>query len=153
MAKWKRIVIHCSASSWGSVAEVRKWHIEGNGWVDIGYQYLVSNGQIRPDYYLPASNGSLEIGRQIDGDNIVESGEQGAHAYGYNSDSIGICLIGNDQFTVDQISKLIELVVNLMNRFEIQLENVVRHYELDPRKTCPNIEMDSFRKLLKGVKL
>ncbi len=152
MRKWKRIIIHCSDSLWGSAPEIRKWHSDpkpkGNGWKDIGYQYVIDNGVIKHDYYLGCMNGAIEVGRPIDGDIIAESSEKGAHAYGYNSNSIGICMIGKDKFTPNQIGKLIDLVSDLMVKFEIELENVLGHYELDPRKTCPNIDMSSFRNLL-----
>ncbi len=152
MSDWKRIVLHCSDSHWGSAPEIRKWHSDpkpkGNGWSDIGYQYVIDNGKIKPNYYLDCMNGAVEIGRPIDGDMIAESGEKGAHAYGYNSDSIGVCLVGKERFTPAQMGKLIDLVSDLMTKFEIEAENVLGHYELDPRKTCPNIDMDAFRKLL-----
>lgn len=148
MHEWKRIIIHCSDSSWGSVPEIRDWHINGNGWSDIGYQYVIDNGKINANYYLDCMNGSIEIGRAIDGDMIAESSEKGAHAYGYNSDSIGVCLVGKDNFTPNQMGKLIDLVSDLMIKFKIESENVLGHYELDPKKTCPNIDMDAFRKLL-----
>lgn len=152
MAKWKRIVIHCSDSYWGSAPEIRNWHVNGNGWADIGYHYVINNGKIRPDYYLDSINGAVEIGRQIDGDQIVESNEKGAHAYGYNSDSIGVCLIGEEKFTQFQIGTLFDLIPDLMIKLKISQENVVGHYELDPRKTCPNLDMDAFRKLLGRIK-
>lgn len=150
MIEWKRIVVHCSDSSWGSSPEIRKWHLD-RGWADIGYQYVIDNGKIKPDYYLDCMNGSVEVGRPIDGDMIVESGEKGAHAYGYNSDSIGICLIGKEIFTPAQMAALFGLVSDLMAKFKIEAENVVGHYELDPKKTCPNLDMESFRKLLNKV--
>lgn len=151
MKKWKRIVIHISDSSWGSANEIRKWHVDGNGWSDIGYQYVINNGKIKPNYYLDSMNGAVEIGRPIDGDMEAESNEKGAHAYGYNSDSIGICLIGKDKITHAQIGALFDLVSDLMLKFKIQHENVVGHYELDPRKTCPNFDMVSFRNLLTKI--
>lgn len=135
--------------------EVKKWHTDpkpkGNGWADIGYHYVIPNGQIKPDYYLDSMNGAVEMGRPIDGDMIVEAGEQGAHAYGYNSDSIGVCLIAKDKITPYQIGGLIILVSDLMEKFEISLENVVGHYELDPKKTCPNIDMKAFRTILELI--
>ena len=149
--KWKRIVVHCSDSNWGSAPEIRDWHVNGNGWADIGYQYVVNNGKIKADYYLDCMNGSIEIGRPIDGDMLAESGEKGAHAYGYNSDSIGICLVGKNKFSPNQIGKLIDLISDLMIKFKIESANVMGHYELDPKKTCPNIDMDAFRKILTGI--
>lgn len=139
MQNWRRIVIHCSDSFWGSEPEIRKWHTDpkpnGNGWANIGYQYIINNGKIRPDYYLDSMNGAIEIGLPIDGDMRPESSEIGAHAYGYNSDSIGICLIGKDHFTPAQFGTLVDLVTDLMVKFEIQIDYVLGHYELNPKKT------------------
>jgi len=45
------IIIHCTdtPSSWGAnltpqqqVAEIKRWHVEGNGWKDIGYHYVIT---------------------------------------------------------------------------------------------------------------
>ena len=46
----KEIIIHCSATREGqdiSVDTIRKWHVEGRGWSDIGYHlYVDINGEI-----------------------------------------------------------------------------------------------------------
>ena len=62
-----RIVLHCSATPEGkdySVETIRDWHVNGRGWSDIGYHYV-----IRLD-------GSVELGRPID--------KIGAHVKGHN---------------------------------------------------------------------
>jgi len=151
MIKWKRIIIHCSDSLWGNAAEIREWHVKGNNWSDIGYHYVINNGHIRPSLYLSAFDGSIEIGRQIDEDQWAEAEEVGAHAYGFNSDSIGICLIGKDLFTSCQIATLFSLLSDLVKAFDISSDNVIGHYEIEPRKTCPNIDIESFRNILKKV--
>jgi N-acetyl-anhydromuramyl-L-alanine amidase AmpD len=72
----KRIIIHCSATSPDAdigADEIRQWH-KDKGWSDIGY-----HGVIR-------RNGALENGRPIE--------KKGAHAKGYNDDSLGYCLAG-----------------------------------------------------------
>jgi len=148
MHEWKRIIIHCSDSEFGSASEIRGWHINGNGWSDIGYHYVINNGSIKTSFYLESFNGSLEIGRIIDGDKFAEENEKGAHAYGFNSDSIGICLIGKDRFTPKQMGVLFSLVFDLMQAFNIEVENVIGHYELDARKSCPNINMKELRSML-----
>lgn len=157
MKTWKKIVIHCSASFWGSAPEIRKWHTDpkpkGNGWSDIGYHYVIDNGFLRPGFMLGSFDGSIEVGRQLDGDQFAEKEEMGAHAYGFNRDSIGICLVGKDSFTAKQMSSLLSLVNDLQNHYEISSENVVGHYELDPKKTCPNINMSSFRDILKTIEV
>ena len=73
----KKIIIHCSATKEGqdiSVENIRYWHVEENGWSDIGYHFIVD------------INGFLHEGRDID--------IQGAHTKGENKDSVGICYIG-----------------------------------------------------------
>jgi hypothetical protein len=48
----RRHIIHCSASTQGDVAEIRRWHL-ARGWNDIGYHFV-----IRPD-------GEVEVGRML----------------------------------------------------------------------------------------
>ncbi len=39
-----KIIIHCSATPEGrnfTVDEIRDWHVNGNGWSDIGYHYVI----------------------------------------------------------------------------------------------------------------
>jgi hypothetical protein len=146
LANWKRIIIHCSDSPYGNTNVIRDWHVNGNGWDDIGYHYTILNGMIGPRFYLRICDGSIEAGRPIDGDNIIENGEKGAHAYGYNSNSIGICLIGKDKFTPNQLHSLALLINELKKRFDI--EEILGHYEVDPKKTCPNLDMDMIRYLI-----
>ena len=46
----REIILHCSATrpDWmqgrsfaDQVAEIRRWHVQGNGWRDIGYHHLI----------------------------------------------------------------------------------------------------------------
>lgn len=70
------IVVHCSASQplhRIDAAEIRRWHKE-RGFLDIGYHYVIK------------ANGDLENGRDLT--------KAGAHANGFNANSIGICLVG-----------------------------------------------------------
>ncbi len=72
------IVIHCSATKPDvdiGVKEIRKWHkAKKPPWDDIGYHIV---------YRL---NGHREFGRPFD--------VPGAHVYGYNHKSLGLCYIG-----------------------------------------------------------
>ena len=77
MRDLNRIILHCSATKEGqdfSAATIRGWHVNGRGWRDIGYHWV-----IRLD-------GSIEVGRPLD--------EKGAHTKGHNKDSVGVCYIG-----------------------------------------------------------
>ena len=57
MRKIDEIIIHCAATPEGknfTVAQIRDWHVNGNGWKDIGYHYVI---------YL---DGSVHKGRPIE---------------------------------------------------------------------------------------
>ena len=77
MRDLNRIILHCSATREGkdfSVDTIREWHVNGRGWSDIGYHWV-----IRLD-------GSIEVGRPLE--------KSGAHTKGHNKDSVGVCYIG-----------------------------------------------------------
>ena len=44
MRSINEIIIHCSATREGqdiSVDTIKKWHVEGRGWSDIGYHFYI----------------------------------------------------------------------------------------------------------------
>ena len=100
------IVIHCLATEAGkdySLGVVDRWH-RMRGFRKIGYHFLVH------------IDGSIDIGRLLQ--------EIGAHAKGYNRNSIGICYVGGlrngrawDTRTVAQIHALRALVAALQSMF------------------------------------
>lgn len=76
--------IHCSDTPPGmdiGAAEIRDWHVNGNGWSDIGYHFVIRR------------DGTVEPGRDRDHDGDIWE-EIGAHVAGHNTTSIGICLVG-----------------------------------------------------------
>lgn len=155
MNKLDWIIIHISDSTFGSAREIRRWHLD-KGWKDIGYHFVIDNGQILPDFYLPALNGSIEIGRQLDADAFVEDNEIGAHALGYNANSLGICIVGKKEWTVSQEASAVRLCRQLMRQFTIPQSHVLGHCETESGKkegkTCPDYPMEVFRaKLISEV--
>ena len=72
----------------------------------------------------------------------------GAHVRGFNAHSLGICVIGKERFTGEQFNTLVDLVTDLQSSFPDIKDNIVGHYELDDKKTCPNFNMDWFRNQL-----
>lgn len=140
----RKIVIHCSASDFGTAAMIDRWHKEF-GWDMIGYHRVIGNGHSDAGRrYEPKLDGRVEMGRILT--------VQGAHAKrgGHNADSIGICLIGNWQFTDRQLNKALpDLLFELCEKYKLTSEDVVGHYELDDTKTCPNIAMDGYRDFLR----
>lgn len=151
MRKIKYIYIHHSDSEWGTAREIDKWHKE-KGWSGIGYHFVIGNGiptyeDLKAGRVLKSAIGHIEYGRPLDLDKDLEDNEIGAHIYGKNSESIGICLIHkNKPYKEEMLINLAMLVKELMVTFDVSLENVLGHYESDSKKPdCPGIEMNSFR--------
>ena len=132
--KIEHIIIHCSATppdmDIGAV-EIRCWHTDlppkGNGWADIGYHYIIRR------------DGVVEKGRD---DSVV-----GAHARPWNSNSIGVCLVGgiakdgtsDDNFTDAQRASLKTLIENLTSAYPHS--DVIGHRDVPGvNKDCPSFD-------------
>jgi hypothetical protein len=92
------IVMHHAAASSCTVEDIHRWHLS-NGWIGIGYHYFVRK------------DGSVYRGRP---ENAV-----GAHAYGENRHTVGICFEGNfESETMPDAQKQsgIELVADIKSR-------------------------------------
>jgi N-acetyl-anhydromuramyl-L-alanine amidase AmpD len=128
------IIVHCSATHpdwmegetlWQKRQEIRRWHVDRNGWSDIGYHWLIDR------------NGQGVQGR--------EWTRQGAHVRGHNRGTIGICLIGghgsdsrddfSDHFTPEQDEALRAKIEELRRMFP-SIERVAGHNEF-AAKACP----------------
>ena len=133
------IVVHCADTPDDkdfSAADIDRWHKErgfrrNTTMVDrdhpldhIGYHYVITR------------SGDREFGRQLK--------EVGAHARGHNTNSIGICLIGREQFTPDQLNELRHLIDTLQYSVAENsgsITSIVGHCDLDSKKTCPNFDV------------
>lgn len=142
-ANVKNIIIHITDSYYGTVEIVDKWH-KDRGWNEIGYHYLITNcfrTHLDWDLKTPAihSDGVIHEGRPKD---VV-----GAHAKGNNYKSIGVALVGKGgAFTSKQLHSARDLCLDLLTEFPI--EKILGHYEVTNQKTCPDIDMDRFRKFI-----
>lgn len=152
MNKISHIIIHCSDSEFGNAALIREWHL-ARGFKDIGYHLVVLNGWTAKGIFNGNLNGKVEHGRPIGDDDILTGEEIGAHCLGYNQTSIGVCLIGKSRFTGEQRETARGLLYPLMYKYDIPLENVLGHCETksgcDEGKTCPNMDMNEFRRRIK----
>lgn len=113
--KTDTIILHHRAGN-GDVESIDRTH-KGNGWTCIGYHFYVRK------------DGSIYRGRQED--------TVGAHAYGSNSTSIGICAEGNFETDImgdAQKQAIIELVNYLKNKYGIT--KVIRHKDVNAT-ACP----------------
>ena len=124
-----KIIVHCSATREGqeiNTETIRKWHVDGNGWSDIGYHFCI------------LLDGTIDIGRPIE--------RSGAHTIGENKNSIGICYIGGveldgktpkDTRTDNQKLSLLNLIKVLK---EIYPEVVVHGHRDFSNKACPSFD-------------
>ncbi len=138
----RKIIIHCSDSTFGDVPQIRSWHTmpppRGRGWKDIGYHWVVLNGQITPKVsYQPGMDGVIQAGRP--------EAEIGAHCEGHNADSIGICLVGIREFTEHQMDALCTFLVVVLKKYGLKVTDVYGHHEFNPGKACPNLDMAEVR--------
>jgi len=126
-----RITIHCSATPNGircPADTIRKWHVDDNGWSDIGYHMI-----IQPD-------GEVERGRSLN--------RQGAHVSGDNENNIGICLIGTDKFTLHQFNSLRTNLQTICMTYGVPRWAIYMHNQFPSAiaqgKSCPNIPINLF---------
>ena len=121
------LIIHCSdtpdTENIGA-SELHEMHL-GFGWNGIGYHKIINkNGLIengRPEYW------------------------QGAHTYGKNHESIGICLIGKNEFTSEQFNSLKIILNKLLLKYP--KAKIRGHCEtIKTNKTCPNFDVQNWVK-------
>lgn len=112
----KLIIDHHAEASNCSLQDIDSWHKQ-RGWVGCGYHFLVRK------------DGSVYRGRP--------ENAEGAHCYGYNSCSIGVCFEGNymeDSMPQEQKQAGIELHKYLMEKY--QLDRIEPHRALY-NTSCP----------------
>lgn len=125
------IILHCSATREGqdiSTNTIRKWHVDGRGWRDIGYHFVV------------LLDGTVEAGRPIE--------MSGAHTKGRNKTTIGICYIGGvekdgktakDTMNHGQEKATLNLIAVLR---AIYGDVPVSGHNKYAAKACPSFEVD-----------
>lgn len=124
-----KIIVHCSATREGQhidVDTIRDWHVNGRGWSDIGYHYVV---------YL---DGTIVPGRPEE--------RVGAHTKGENKTSIGVCYIGGveedgktpkDTRTPEQQAALSALLLELKS---VYCDAIIHGHRDFANKACPSFD-------------
>lgn len=134
MRRISNIVVHCSDSdnlAHDDIGVIKRWHTKERGFNDVGYHEFIR------------SDGNLQLGRPYY--------KAGAHVKGHNTYSLGICLHGKNIFSKKQMDSLYQSLVNKIDSFDLSIEDIKGHYELDNKKTCPNLDMVEIRKNLKEM--
>jgi len=113
------LVVHCSDTPDDEPITARDIHAMhlGFGWHGVGYHRVINrDGRIeqgRPDYWI------------------------GAHVYGHNEISLGVCLIGRTNFTDAQFQSLETILLEWKEQHPTA--EVVGHCDFEyTDKTCPN---------------
>lgn len=122
------LVVHCADTPDDrdiDAAEIHRWHTEERGWSGIGYHAVIKR------------DGTIENGRPLYW--------SGAHVKGHNSHSLGVCLIGEVNFTPAQYASLSSLLKSWNSQHPGS--RVVGHCDLDSRKTCPNFDVKEWWRL------
>lgn len=135
------IVIHHTASNEKTHTweEIRQWHLN-KGWRDIGYHY----GVVFDD-------GEWKVKAGRDETTI------GAHAKGFNMNSIGIAVEGNyetDDLPEEAFTLLRALCANICARMNLNAKKVIKgHRELPYPTACPgkNMPLDRLRDAVAGT--
>jgi N-acetylmuramoyl-L-alanine amidase len=129
------IVIHCSATPASmdiGAKEIDRWH-RAKGWFKIGYHFVIRR------------DGTIEHGRELN--------EIGAHAYGVNDRSIGICVVGGvakdgktteENYTASQWVTLEKLVTELEEQFP--QAKTVGHRDVTPGRDCPCFDVATWNR-------
>ena len=129
MRKIDKIIVHCSATREGQdipVETIKKWHVEGRGWSDIGYHFYIE------------LDGTIKKGRDIQ--------EIGAHCSKNNRSSIGICYCGGveadgktpkDTRTPEQKESLLNVLKTLKAMFP---ESTIYSHNEFANKACPSFD-------------
>lgn len=127
------ISVHCAATPEGrdiKIDTINTWHVD-RGFDEVGYHYVI---------YL---DGTIVEGRDIL--------KVGAHVRGHNRNSIGICYIGGtdksgnpkDTRTTEQLQAMEELVVRLINEYDIVAIKGHNDYP-NVNKACPSFDVGSW---------
>ena len=132
MRQINKIIVHCSATREGQdipVETIKKWHIEGRGWSDIGYHFYID------------IHGKIQKGRDI--------AKIGAHCKGQNRNSIGLCYCGGveadgktpkDTRTDEQKDALLAVLRTLKAMYP---EAIIHSHNDYANKACPSFDATS----------
>ena len=135
MRQIKSIILHCTATKEGkdySVDTIRKWHLQ-RGFSDIGYHYVIH------------IDGTIEAGRA--------SERVGEHCVGQNKNSIGIVYVGGldskckpeDTRTPEQKQSLYKLIFELLDKYNLTVNDVYTHNYFNKLKACPCFSNEQLR--------
>ena len=136
--KIAKLVIHHTASSRDNttIEQIDAWH-------KLRWPDFRSSLGFWVGYHIVIGKDWIKQTRSYD--------EDGAHCYGFNADSIGICLTGNfetEQPNAYQLDQLRKLVLTLLGQYGLQEKDIYLHRDLTAT-ACPgkNITKENLHNL------
>lgn len=149
MREIKEIFIHHSNSNFGNSRMIDEWH-KNQGDKGIGYHFVVLNGYLNHKDFTDRNLNYKAIGKV---EKCKDIDKIGKHVDGYDSSSIGICLVHRDlPYNNHQLEAYRELTIALAKTYNIALKNIIGHYEVcKSNPLCPGIDMNKERKILKEM--
>ncbi|MHC4117823.1 MAG: peptidoglycan recognition protein family protein [Planctomycetota bacterium] len=131
---WTAIVIHHSATDTGNVAIFDRMHREENHWDGVGYDFVIGNG-------TDSADGQVEVTFRW------QQQVAGAHCGGTpdnwaNIEAVGICLVGDFDYTAPtakQMQSLVKLTRFLQERYRIPTSRIYGHSDTPGARVtdCP----------------
>jgi len=126
-----RIYVHCSATKPGmyiGAEEIRRWHMEGNGWSRIGYHRIIRR------------SGEIEFGLPLN--------KKGIHVRGDNANTLAICMVGgidehgkpDNNFTEEQWESL-AITKQYFDRMFPEAEWLGHRDHPKANKACPSFDV------------
>ncbi|NDJ86920.1 MAG: hypothetical protein GYB66_13645 [Chloroflexi bacterium] len=119
---YRTVVIHHSViyevDDLTTMHAVQDMHLDERGWSDIAYHFCVG------------ASGTVYEGRLMR--------LRGTHTAGYNTGSLGVCLLGNFEMDTPSAEQL-EATQSLVNWLALRLElsHLAGHREFNPETRCP----------------
>lgn len=153
--QWGFIVIHHTATPYGSMREIDGWH-RNNGWDGCGYHFVIGNGTRTPDGFIEPS---IRWKNQEEGAhtrlNPKLARKAGVQPTYYNEHGIGIVLVGNfDECrpTAIQMAAAANLVKFLMKLCRIPEDRIIGHGDVDATD-CPGhrFSMDDLKQRVRAL--
>jgi N-acetylmuramoyl-L-alanine amidase len=133
-----KLIIHCSATPPSmdvGVYEIKKWHTDkkprGNGWSDIGYHWVIRR------------DGTIEDGRDVN--------KIGAHTKGYNTGSLGLCLVGGVNGVNDADANFTDKQWHSLELMARGIKAMIPHITIHghneyANKSCPSFSVQTWVK-------
>ena len=154
----KGICFHWSAGSpHATVADIRRLHVQGNGWRDIGYHRVILSpesdqfkGKKPPTEWYQL----VKQGRTLDDDQWLVGDEVGAAAKGFNSSHVMVCVVSSPSHALATLQKkaIYQTARTLANRYGLSAQSITTHQRLNPT-ACPGPEIEGIIKVINRVGL